>query len=147
MDGYLSGRNFGYDQAGHTDPYWNIDQQRYSVNPSAIKNINTPVHHHVFKRPYEQQSTNQQCQELLIDMRHNQNELKKLKSEIEELTTKKKPEKQSESFLGGLAKNDNNLVYILIFVMVVFIILQIQIQQTNDMIRILMLHINEQKNK
>lgn len=143
MDGYLSGRDFGYDLAGHTDPYWDIDRQRYSVSPSAIKNINTPVHHHVFKRPYEQISIDQKCQELLMDTRNNQNELKKLKSEIEELTTKKKSEKQPESFLGGLTRNDNNLIYILIFIMIVFVILQIQIQQTNDMIRILMLHINE----
>lgn len=149
MDGYLSGRDFGYDQAGHTNPYWDIDRQRYSVNPSEIKNINTPTYNHIFKRPYEQQAINQQCQELLIDMRQNQNELKKLKSEITQLTTPKNPQNTTknriESFWGGLDR-DNNLIYVLVFVMIVFVILQIQIQQTNDMIRILMIHINEKQN-
>lgn len=146
MDGYLSGRDYSYDQIGHTDPYWNIDRERYSVNPAEIKNINTPVNTHIYKISNEQNSINQKCQELILDARNNKDEMRKLKYQLEKLTKKQIP-KKSESFFGGINNyNDNmSLIYLLIFIVVIFIILQIQIKQTDNMIKLLIIHLSDKK--
>lgn len=146
MSDWWDGKNFGYDQTGATDPYYDITRTRYSTSPSAIKNINTPVHDHIYKRPYEEMRIDNRCQELLMDMRNNEDELKRLKSELQVLN--KQNNKNTESFFGGFnIRDDNTFIYILIFVVVIFIVLQLQIQQTNDLVKMLVTCINERGDK
>ncbi len=144
MTDWWDGQSYGYDQVGTTDPYYDIERTRYSTSPSAIKNINTPVHDHIYKRPYEEMRINNQCQELLMDMRDNKNELKQLKSELKTVGKQQGQNNIVESFLGGLGiKDDNIFIYILIFVGVIFIVLQMQIQQTNEFVKMMITCLNE----
>ncbi len=146
VDSY-SGRTYGYDQTGSVDPYFDIERTRFSIDPSAIKNVNTPINTHIYKRPYEQMAINQKCQELLLDLRNNEEELGKLRTELQGLREEQTTPKSGESFLGGLSKNDNiTLLYVLIFAMIILIILCQNIyQQNNEIIRLMLIYLNQSK--
>lgn len=141
--GTYEGREYGYDQVGTTDEYFDIDRTRYSVNPSEIKNINTPTNIHVSKLPFEQQIVNNKCQELILDLRDNKFELNKLKSELQAL---KEPAAKQESFLGGMDKDITVLFYALIFFAIVLVVfLQNIYQQNNDILRLMVLYLKDLK--
>jgi hypothetical protein len=138
MADWWNGQSYGYDQVGATDPYYNLRSTRYGVSPSEIRNINTPVHDHVYKNPYEEMRINSKCQELLMDMRNNEDEVRKLKAELQSLSVKPSDLKSNptiEGFMGKDMKDSNVLLMILI--VVVFVVLQMQIQQTNDLLKMI----------
>ena len=47
MTDYWSGREYGYDEIGATDPYYDINKTRFSMDPDEIINLNTPVNHYM----------------------------------------------------------------------------------------------------
>ena len=52
------------------------------MSPDEIININTPVFNHNHKKTYEQMSSDNHYQNLLINLRNNKNELRRIKSQI-----------------------------------------------------------------
>lgn len=141
------GRDFGYDQVGITDPYYDIHRTRFSFDPDDVLNINAPVQHHSHKRPYEQESINNRCQELLINLRNIEDERNKYKARLQEIerrkeVERKEAERKKESFYSphtnspwaGILGSDSEFTMILIFITVVFLILQLQIQEMNRLL-------------
>ncbi len=134
-DGYLSGRTYGYDQIGSDDSYYNMNSQRYSTNIADILNINTPVHTHTIKQSPEQASMEQNCQELLFNIYDNRNELKQLNKKIENIS-----EKKIENFPAGANNYFGDLFgekYFHLFIFIILIFIIFQIQQTNELLKIL----------
>ena len=129
------GRDFGYDQVGITDPYYDIYRTRFSFDPDDILNINTPVQHHMHKRSHEQENINNRCQELLINLRNIEDEKNKYKARLRELERERKNDVESfHSPVDGSTWSNSEFTIILIFITVVFFALQFQIQEINKIL-------------
>jgi len=145
MTDMWNGKEYGYDQIGATDPYFDITKTRYSLDPEEIINLNTPTTHHIHKRPYEQIGNELRCQELLINLRNQEDDINKLKSELKKIRTininTDVNKHHAELFHTKQSNNISSEMFMMILVIcVVFIVLQMQIQETNHLIRELLLH-------
>ena len=144
MTDYWSGREYGYDQIGTTDPYYDITRTRFSMSPDEIINLNTPVFNHNHKKTYEEMSSDNHYQNLLINLQNNKNELRRIKSQIRKI--KEKESKSHTEFFHNDNNNKNEQILnpemfiLILFVCIVFIVLQMQLQETNKIIRELLLH-------
>jgi len=144
MTDYWNGREYGYDQIGATDPYYDINRTRFSMDPDEIINLNTPYSLHKHKKSYEQISIDSKYQELLINLRNHENEMKKLKTQIRKLKMEKKVETAqpiesfTELFHNGKSCNsyvNSEIFIVILFICIIFIVLQIQLRETNGIIR------------
>ena len=74
---YWSGREFGYDQIGYTDPYYYSYNHMDNIVNNITDEINviTPQHEHNHQISYEKNAYNSKCQELLLDLRNKEDEI------------------------------------------------------------------------
>jgi len=150
MTGSWEGRDFGYDQIGVTDPYYDINRTRFSFSPDEIININTPVQQYKHKIPYEQENMDRKCQELLINMRDDENRRSRFNSRLAKLEKERETEierkreiargkeiarkKKVESMIPNMIPDGSEFTFIIIFISVVFLVLQLQIQEMNRLL-------------
>ena len=137
MTNSWEGRDFGYDQVGITDPYYDINRTRFNFDPDEILNMNAPVQHYTHKRPYEQENINSRCQELLINLRNIEDEKNRYKANLREIERERKKEANAESFrspVNILSGSNSEFTIVLIFITVVFLVLQLQIQEINRLL-------------
>lgn len=117
--------NYGYDQfSTYSDPYEDVNDFRYTTDPGETIQMSTPVNARLRKRNSEQQSDVLRCEDTLLQIRENNNEIyNKFKTLLQE-------KEQPEGFVSNI--NKNPVLSLLIFIAVLVICLIFQIQNLND---------------
>ena len=128
------GQDYGNDQfsASYGDPYFDMNDLKYNTRPNETIQMSTPMNAHIRKRDMSQQSNALKCEETLLQIRdNNDNMLEKFKDLI---ASKAKPVNKKESFSIGLGgdmpeKQVNQIImYLLLFIVVLMVVLLIQFQ-------------------